>query len=64
MQTITPGKPEFLAMAAPGKIISLAMELYTDTEGDEQEKIEEYNLANPDDRVGFLSADNSAYDLK
>jgi len=32
MQTITPGKPEFLAMAAPGKIISLAMELYTDTE--------------------------------
>jgi anthranilate synthase component 1 len=32
MQTITPGKQEFLSMAAPGKIISVAMELYTDTE--------------------------------
>ena len=32
MQTITPGKQEFLSMAVPGKIISVAMELYTDTE--------------------------------
>ncbi len=39
-------------------------ELYTETEGNGKEKIEEYNLANPHDRVGFLSPDNSAYDLK
>lgn len=26
--------------------------------------IEDYNLANPNDKVGFLSPDNSAYDLK
>jgi anthranilate synthase component I len=32
MQTITPGKQEFLAKAAVGKIISVGTELYTDTE--------------------------------
>jgi prepilin-type processing-associated H-X9-DG protein/prepilin-type N-terminal cleavage/methylation domain-containing protein len=44
--------------------VSSQKELYTDTFDKEKEKIENYNLANPNDTVGFLSPDNSVYDLK
>ena len=45
--------------------VSSQKELYTNTEiPTEQDLIEQYNLANPNNKVGFLSPDNSAYDLR
>ena len=39
-------------------------ELYTETISSQQELILQYNLENPNNKVGFLSPDNSAYDLR
>lgn len=39
-------------------------ELYTETTPEEKEKIEEYNLGTKNEKVGFLSVDNRAYDLR
>ncbi len=44
--------------------VSSQRDLFTETIPQEQEKIEQYNLNHPDKKTGFLSADNSAYDLK
>jgi len=45
--------------------VSSQRELYTNTvTSGEQEMIEQHNLQNPNKKVGFLSSDNSAYDLK
>ena len=44
--------------------VSSQRELYTETIPSQQELILQYNLENPNNKVGFLSADNSSYDLK
>lgn len=44
--------------------VSSQRELYTETIDEEKVKIEDYNIANPNDKVGFLSPDNSAYDIR
>jgi prepilin-type N-terminal cleavage/methylation domain-containing protein/prepilin-type processing-associated H-X9-DG protein len=44
--------------------VSPQREIFTETVTEEKEKIEQYNLSHPGNKTGFLSADNSAYDLK
>ncbi|MHC5000810.1 MAG: prepilin-type N-terminal cleavage/methylation domain-containing protein [Planctomycetota bacterium] len=44
--------------------VSSQKEIYTETIPSQQELILQYNLENPNNKVGFLSPDNSSYDLK
>jgi prepilin-type processing-associated H-X9-DG protein/prepilin-type N-terminal cleavage/methylation domain-containing protein len=44
--------------------VSSQKDLFTETVPDEKEKIENYNKNHPNNKIGFLSPDNSAYDLK
>jgi prepilin-type processing-associated H-X9-DG protein len=45
-------------------MVSVYTDVYPDMGGRQKQSLEEYNRENPKQKIGFLSPDNSAYDLE